>query len=157
MLVFNIISFKNTTKTRVDFQAECRVKHFWQFLITVTSWKHGRRMPICFVTAPHVSAFHSPAIFAVLHWSFVFKHWTLLCSCLVLVTISVGNKSRDCSFWWSSLHGVNMSQRCVLDDQWWHTQTTHTRISRWMVPLLANTYLGLYWLYSRMRIKVNMG
>ena len=94
------------------------MKHFWQFLIIVISWKCLRRRPICFVTA-WVSTFHSPAIFAVLHWSFVLKHRTLLCCCLILVTISVGRKSKDSSFWWRSLHEVNMSLRCVLDLQWW--------------------------------------
>ena len=99
-------------------QAKCRKKHFWQFLIIAISWKYVRRRPICFVTAPRVGAFHSPTIFAVLHWSFVFKHRTLFCCCLILVTISVGRKSKDRSFWWRSLHEVNTSRRCVLDDQW---------------------------------------
>ena len=99
-------------------QAECRKKHFWQFLIIAISWKYVRRRPICFETAPRVGAFHSPAIFAVLHWSFVFEHQTLLCCCLILLTISVGRKSKDRSFWWCSLREVNTSRRCVLDDQW---------------------------------------
>ena len=94
------------------------MKHFWQFLIIAISWKYVGRRPICFVTAPHVGAFHLPAIFAVLHWSFVFKHQTLLCCCLILVTIPVGRKSKDHSFWWRSLHEVNTSRRCVLDYQW---------------------------------------
>ena len=118
MLMFNIVLFKNAAETHIDLQAECRMKHFWQFLITVISWKYVRRRPICFVTAPRVSVFHSPAIFAVLHWSSVFKHRTLLCFCLSLVTISIGRKSKHRSFWWRSLHEVNMSRRCVLNDQW---------------------------------------
>ena len=148
MLVFQ---FKNTAETPIDLQAEYRI---WQFLIIVISWKYVRRRPICFVMVPHVGAFHSPAICAELHWSFVFKHRTLLCCCLILVTISVGRKSKDRSFW-CSLHEVNMSRRCMLHDQW--RQTTRARISRWMVPLLANAYPGLYWRYSRMHIQAKMG
>ena len=82
------------------------MKHFWQFLIIVISWKHVRRRPICFVTAHCVGAFYSPAIFAMLHRPFVFKHWILLCCCLILVATSIGSKSRDGSFWWCSLHEV---------------------------------------------------
>ena len=147
----------DSTETRIHLQAESRMKHFWQFLITAISWKYVGRRPIRFVTTPRVGAFHSPAIFAVLHWSFVFKHRTRLCCCLILVTISVGRKSKDRSFWWRSLHEVNMSRRCVLDDQWRRTQTTRARVSRWMVPLLAYVYPGLYWHYSRMSIRVDMG
>ena len=145
MLVFNIVQFKNTAETGINLQAECRMKHFWQFLIIAISWKYVRRRPMCFVTAPHVGAFHSPPIFAVLHWSFVFKHRTLLCCCLILVTISVGRKSKDRSFWWHSLHEVNTSRRCVLDDQWRRSQTTRARVSRWMDP------------YSWTRIRVSIG
>ena len=87
-------------------------------LIIAISWKYVGRRPVRFVMAPRVCAFHWPAIFAVLHWSFVFKHRTLLCCCLILVTISVGRKSKDRSFWWRSLHEVSTSRRCVVDDQW---------------------------------------
>ena len=133
------------------------MKHFWQFLIIAINWKYVRRRPIRFVTAPRVGAFHSPAIFAVLHWSFVFKHQTLLCCCLILETISVGRKSKDCIFWWRSLHEVNTSRRCVLDDQWrryTNYSCTHIAVDG---PLLAYAYPGLYWHYSRMSIRVNTG
>ena len=121
------------------------MKHFWQFLIIVISWKYGRRRPIWFVMAPCVGVFYSPAIFAVLHWSFVFKHWTLLC-CLILVTISVWRKSKGCSFWWRSYHEVNTSQRCVLDDQWWRYSN-----------ILVHTYPDGWSPYSRTRIWVSVG
>ena len=122
------------------------MKHFSQFLIIAISWKYVRRRPICFVMAPRVGVFHSPAIFAVLHWSFVFKHWTLLCFCLNLVTISVGRKSKDHSFWWRSLHQVNTSWRCVLDDQWRrYSNYSCTRI------------LGGWSPYLRTRIRVSIG
>ena len=136
------------------------MKHFWQFLIIAISWKYVRRRPICFVTAPHVSVFHSPAIFAVLHWSFVFKHQTLLCFCLTLVTISIGRKSKDRSFWLRSLHVVNTSRRCVHNDQWrWYSNYSCTRIpmdnpptrvcvSGSLLVLLTYEYLGGYELHS---------
>ena len=139
----------------MDLQAECRMKHFWQFLIIAISWKYVGRRPIRFVTAPCICVFHSPAIFAVLHWSFVFKHRTLLC-CLILVTISVGRKYKDCSFWWCSLHEVNTSRRCVLDDQWrWYSNysctritvdgpPTRVRVSRSLLALLTYEYPGGY-------------
>ena len=132
------------------------MKHFWQFLIIAISWKCVRRRPISIVTAPRVGSFHSPAIFAVLHLSFVFKHRTLLCFCLILVTLSVGRKSKDCSFWWRSLHEVNTSRRCVLDDQWrQYTNYSCTRIpvdgppprvrvSGSLLALLTYEYLGEY-------------
>ena len=132
------------------------MKHFWQFLSIAISWKYVRRRPICFVMAPRVGAFHSPAIFAVLHWSFVFKHRTLLCFCLNLVTISVGRKSKDCSFWWCSLHEVNTSRRWVLDDQWRRYSNylcTHipvdgpptcVRVSGSLLALLMYEYPGGY-------------
>ena len=132
------------------------MKHFWQFLIIAISWKYVRRQPICFETAPHVGVFHSPAIFAVLHWSFVFKHQTLLCCCLILVTISVGRKSKDRSFWWHSLHEVNTSRRCVLDDHWQRNSNyscthipvdgppTRVCVSRSLLVLLTYEYLGGY-------------
>ena len=132
------------------------MKHFWQFLIIAISWKYVGRRPIRFVTAPRVSAFHSPAIFAVMHWSFVFKHRTLLCCCLILVTISVGRKYKDRSFWWSSLHEVNTSRRCVLDDQWRRYTNysctripvdgppTRVRVSGSLLALLAYEYPGGY-------------
>ena len=132
------------------------MKHFWQFLIIAISWKYVERRPIRFVTAPRVGAFHSPAIFAVLHWSFVFKHRTLLCCCLILVTISVGRKSKDRSFWWRSLHKVNTSQRCVLDNQWRRYSNysctripvdgppTRIRVSRSLLALLTYEYPGGY-------------
>ena len=121
------------------------MKHFWQFLIIVISWKYVRRRPICFVTAPRVGAFHSPAIFAVLHWSFVFKHRTLLCCCLILVTISIGRKSKD-RFWWRRLHEVNASQRCVLDDQW----RRYSNYSCMRILVDGPPYLGT-------RIRVSIG
>ena len=132
------------------------MKHFWQFLIIAISWKYIRRRPICFVTAPRVSAFHSPSIFAVLHWSFVFKHRTLLCCCLILVTISIRRKPKDHSFWWRSFHEVNTSWRCVLDDQWWRYSNysctripvdgppTHVRVSGSLLALLTYEYPGEY-------------
>ena len=132
------------------------MKHFWQFLIIAISWKYVRRRLICFVTAPGFGAFHSPAIFAMLHWFFLFNHWTLLCCCLILVTISVGRKSKDHSFWWRSLHEVNTSRRCVLDDQWWRYSNylcthilvdgspTHERVSGSLLALLTYEYLGEY-------------
>ena len=156
MLVFNIAWFKNTAKTRIDLQTECRMKHFWQFLIIAISWKYVGRRPIRFVMAPRVGAFHWPAIFAVLHWSFVFKHQTLLCCYLILVTISVGRKSKDHSFWWRSLHEVNRSRRGVLDDQWRRYSNysctripvdgppTCKRVSGSLLALLAYTCLGEY-------------
>ena len=160
MLMFNIVLFKNAVETLIDHQAECRMKHFWQFLITVISWKYVRR-PICFVTAPHVGAFHSPAISAVLHWSFVFTHQTLLCFCLSLVTISVRRKSKDRSFWWRSLHEVNTSRRCMLDGQWqWNSNysctripvdgpPTHVRVSGSLLALLKYEYPGEYGLIQK--------
>ena len=132
------------------------MKHFWQFLFIAISWKYVGRRPIRFVMAPHVGAFLSPAIFAVLHWSFVFKHQTLLCCCLILVTISVRRKSKDRSFWWRSLHEVNTSRRCVLNDQWWRYTNysctripvdgppTHVRVSRFLLALLTYEYPGGY-------------
>ena len=156
MLVFNTVYFINAAETCIDLQAEYRMKHFWQFLITAVSWKYVRRRPICFVAAPRVSAFHSPLIFAVLHWSSVFKHWTLLCCSLILVTISVWRKSKDHSFWWPSLHEVNTSWRCVLDDQWWRYSNypcTHIpvdgpptceRVSGSLLALLSYEYPGEY-------------
>ena len=132
------------------------MKHFWQFLIIAISWKYVGRRPIRFVMAPRVGAFHLPAIFAVLHWSFVFKHWTLLRCCLILVTISVGRKSKDRSFWWRSLHEVNTSRRCVLDDQWrWYSNyscthipvdgpPTRIRVSGSLLALLTYEYPGGY-------------
>ena len=132
------------------------MKHSWQFLIIAISWKCVRRRPISFVTAPRVGAFHSPAIFAVLHWSFVFKHRTLLCCYLILVTISVGRKSKDRSFWWRSLHEVNTSRRCVLDHQWRQYTNysctripvdgppTRVRVSGSLLALLTYEYPGEY-------------
>ena len=132
------------------------MKHFWQFLIIVISWKYVGRRPIRFVTAPRVGAFHSSAIFAVLHWSFVFKHRTLLCCCLILVTISVGRKSKHRSFWWRSLHNVNTSRWCVLDDQRRqytnysctripvHGPPTRVRVSGSLLALLTYEYPGGY-------------
>ena len=159
MPVFNIVYFKNAAETHINLQAECRMKHFWQFLIIAISWKYVRRRPICFVTAPCVGAFHWPAIFAVLHWSFVFKHQTLLCCCPILVTISVGRKYKDRSFWWCSLHEVNTPRRCVLDDQWRQYTNysctripvdgppTRVRVSGSPLALLTYEYLGEYgWL-----------
>ena len=151
-----LFNSKTPRKLVSIFKPSVEMKHFWQFLIVVISWKYVRRRPIHFVTAPRVRAFHSNAIFAVLHWSFVFKHWTILCCCLILVTISVRRKSKDRSFWWRSLHEVNTSRRGVLDNDY-GTQTTCAHVSRWMVPLLANAYPGLYWRYSHMRTRVNMG
>ena len=160
MLVFNIVWFINTTETFINIQAECRMKHFWQFLIIVIIWKYVRRRPIRFVTAPRVGAFHLPAIFAVLHWSFVFKHQTLLCCCLILVTTSVGRKSKDPSFWWSGLHEVNTSRRCILDDQWWGYSNylctripmdgppTREYVSGSLLALLTYEYPGEYGLMS---------
>ena len=156
MLVFNVVLFKTAAETHIDLQAECRMKHFWQFLIIAISWKYVGRSLIRFVTAPRVGAFHSPAIFVVLHWSFVFKHRTLLCCCLILVTISVGRKSKDRSFWWRSWHETRHGDACsTINDN--GTQTTRARVSWWMVPLLAYTYQGLYWHCSRMSIRVDMG
>ena len=132
------------------------MKHFWQFLIIAISWKYVRRRPICFVTSPRVGAFHSLAIFAVLHWSFVFRHRTLLCCCLILATIPVGRKSKDRSFWWCSLHEVNTSRRCVLNDQWWRYSNysctcipvdgplTCERVSGSLLALLISEYPGEY-------------
>ena len=132
------------------------MKHFWQFLIIVISWKYVRRRLICFVMAPRVGAFHSPAIFAVLHWSFVFKHWTLLCCCLILLTTSVGRRSEGCSFWWRSLHEVDTSWRCVLNDQWQRYShyssmcipvdgpPTRKHVSGSLLALLTYVYLGEY-------------
>ena len=137
------------------------MKHFWQFLIIAISWKYVGRRPIRFVTAPRVGEFHSPAIFAVLHWSFVFKHQTLLCCCLILVTTSVGRKSKDRSFWWRSLHEVNTSRRCVLDDQWRRYSNysctripvdghpTRVRVSGSLLALLTYEYPGGYGLRHR--------
>ena len=137
------------------------MKHFWQFLIIAISWKYVARRPIHFVTVPRIGAFHSPAIFAVLHWSFVFKHQTLLCCCLILVTISVGRKSKDRSFWWRSSHEVNMSRRCVLDDQWRRYTNysctripvdgppTRVRVSGSLLALLMYEYLGGYGLSNQ--------
>ena len=73
-----------------------------------------------------------------------------------LVAILARSKSRDRTFSWRSLHEVNTSWRCVLDDQWWRTQTTRTHVSQWMVPILVKAYPGLCWCYSRMRIWVYM-
>ena len=132
------------------------MKHLWQILIIAISWKYVRRRPIRFVTAPHVGAFHSPAIFALLHWSFMFKHQTLLCCCLILVTISVGRKSKDRSFWWRSLHEVSTSRRRVLDDQWRRYTNysctcipvdgppTRVRVSGSLLALLTYEYPGGY-------------
>ena len=132
------------------------MKHFWQFLIIAISWEYVGRKPIRFVTAPHAGTFHSPAIFAVLHWSFVFKHRTLLCCCLILETISVGRKSKDRSFWWCSLHEINTSWRCVLDDQWRRYSNysctcipvdgppTRVRVSGSLLALLMYEYPGGY-------------
>ena len=126
------------------------MKHFWQFLIIAISWKYVGRRLIHFVMAPRVGAFHSPAIFAVLHWSFVFKHRTLLCCCLILVAISVGRKSKDHSFWWHSLHEVNTSRTCMLDDQWQrYSNYSCTRIPvdgppRSLLALLPYEYPGGY-------------
>ena len=136
------------------------MKHFWQFLIIAISWKNVERRPIRFVTVPRVGAFHSPAIFAVLHWSFVFKHRTLLCCCLILVTTSVERKSKDRSFWWRSLHEVNTSRRCVLDDQWRRYTNysctripvdgppTRVRVSGSLLALLMYEYPGGYGLIN---------
>ena len=140
------------------------MKHFWQFLIIAISWKYVGRRPIRFVTPPRVGAFHSPAIFAVLHWSFVFKHQTLLCFCLNLVTISVGRKSKDRSFWWHSLHKVNTSRRCVLNDQWRRYSNysctripvdgppTRVRVSGSLLALLTYEYPGGYGLMSSIKL-----
>ena len=132
------------------------MNHFWQSPIIAISWKYIGRRPIRFVMAPRVGAFHSPAIFAVLHWSFVFKHRTLLCCCLILETISIGRKSKDGSFWWRSLHVVNTSRICVLDDQWRRYSNyscmripvdgppTRVRVSGSLLALLTYEYPGGY-------------
>ena len=132
------------------------MKHFWQFLIIAISRKYVGRRLIHFVTAPRDAAFHSPAIFAVLHWSFVFKHRTLLCCCLILVTTSVERKSKDRSFWWRSLHEVHTSQRCMLNDQWQQYSNysctrilvdgppTRVRVSKSLLALLTYEYPGGY-------------
>ena len=89
-------------------------------------------------------------------WSFVFKHRTLLCCSLILVTISVGKKYKDHSFWWRSLHEVNTPGRCVLDDQSRRYSNysctripvdgppTRVRISGSLLVLLTYEYPGGY-------------
>ena len=147
---------KTQLKPVLSFKPSVEWIHFWQILITVIDLKCIRR-PICFVTVPCISAFYLPTIFFVRHWLSTFKQQTVLCCCLILVTISIRSKSRDYSFWWHSSHDVNTPWREIFSCQWRRTQTTHKHASWWLVPLHIYAYPCLYWRYSQMRIPLNMG
>ena len=110
--------------------------------------------PLC-ITAPNIEVCYLSVTYSLP--IFVFKYRLLFCCCLIVAPISVGSKSRDGSIWSHSLHKVNTSQRCMLYNQWWSTQTTPTCVSRRLVPLLTNAYPGLCRRYPHMRIRVYMG